>query len=124
MSLHFIYGKNTDVSKEEISHGTVSVSTDTGELTFDLDGERINIKDLLFVSAAPEEMIEGKVYINTTDGVFWYLVDGEKKSLQCLTDDQIAMLKSSTNIRVSAEEPEQKNNVGDVWFVVEEVEVE
>lgn len=120
MDFHLSYGKKADLSKEEISHGMLSVATDAQELTFDLEGQRISIKDILFVSATPEELIEGKLYANTTDGVFWYLAGGQKKSFQGLTNEQIEMLKSTTNIRVSAEEPEQKTNVGDVWLVVEE----
>ena len=121
MNLDLAYGEQAALEQEEITHGRVSVGTDTQSLFFDLDGNRINIKDVFFVSSLPEVLLRNKFYIDIENGIFAYLDGGGtvvKK--QGLSETQMAQLKVNTSIRVSEDEPEEKNNAGDVWLVLEE----
>ena len=80
MGSNFIpnYGNESDFSSN-IQNGNLYVSEDTKRLFFDLNGKRIKVSDVVFLSEKPLIGISGKLYIIKSDNSLWIFEDTWKQ---------------------------------------------
>ena len=80
MGSNFIpnYGNESDFSSN-VQNGNLYVSEDTKRLFFDLNGKRIKVSDVVFLSEKPLIGISGKLYIIKSDNSLWIFEDTWKQ---------------------------------------------
>ena len=119
--IKLLAGNKENLSSQSINNGALFVTLDSAELFFDLDNKRIKISDITILDSntLPDDMVENKIYLKS-DGSFWRKINNEVKQIGgSLTQEQIDIFNSKTNITISNIQPTHQQK-GDVWFIIED----